>query len=694
MNILNNISIKLKIILMLVAPVLGLLYFSINNLISTNKVAHEMEAVQQLSSMAVRASSLVHELQKERGYTAGFLGSNGKKFASDLPAQRGNTDQKISELNTYLKGFDAEEFGSEFSANFNKTLTLIDQLSGKRSAVSAFKITGKEAIGYYSNVNGNFIALIGEMVELSNSGEVTRLLAAYNNFLLGKERAGIERAVLAGTFSADKFAPGMAQKFSRLVAEQDTYANVFKAIANTESKEFFGKTMRGSAIEEVAKMRSIAFEKSAEGNFGIDPVYWFKNQTAKINLLKNVEDWLSENMSGKVVELQKSAEAERIFSVAIALISITLALLLALAIARNISSSLGKALSALNDISEGDGDLTQRLDVSGNDEIARLAGAFNIFVGKIEEMVSEIKRAAGSINTSASEISNGNVDLSQRTEEQASSLEETASSMEEMTSTVTQNADNAKEANQLVVSARDQADKGGSVVKEAINAMGEINESSKRIADIITVVEEIAFQTNLLALNAAVEAARAGEQGRGFAVVATEVRNLAGRSSDAAKEIKDLISDSVGKVKAGSELVDKSGQTLEEIMLGVKKVADIVAEISSASQEQASGIEQVNKAVMQMDDMTQQNAALVEEAAAASKSMEEQAGSLNELVSRFKVNERQSSILAVSQDQVVPSTERRSQERPFTSKPKSPVSKSSGQVIKKTGTDNDEWAEF
>ncbi|MEO6185110.1 MAG: methyl-accepting chemotaxis protein, partial [Steroidobacteraceae bacterium] len=247
--------------------------------------------------------------------------------------------------------------------------------------------------------------------------------------------------------------------------------------------------------------------------------------------------------------------------------------------------------------------------------------------------------AAAEISKGADEISQGNTNLSQRTEEQASSLEETASSMEEMTSTVKQNADNAGQANQLAVAARDQAERGGVVVAKAVRAMAEINESSKKIADIISVIDEIAFQTNLLALNAAVEAARAGEQGRGFAVVATEVRNLSGRSATAAKEIKALIQDSVRKVDEGSDLVTQSGNTLEQIVASVKKVTDIVAEIAAASREQSAGIEQVNKAVTQLDELTQQNAALVEQASAASQSMAEQARGLNESMHRYVLDE-------------------------------------------------------
>jgi methyl-accepting chemotaxis protein len=257
---------------------------------------------------------------------------------------------------------------------------------------------------------------------------------------------------------------------------------------------------------------------------------------------------------------------------------------------------------------------------------------------QLTEVVVRIKTSSDAIATASGQIAAGNQDLSSRTEEQASSLEQTAASMEELTSTVKQNADNARQANQLALSASEVAVKGGNVVGQVVDTMASINASSKKIVDIIGVIDGIAFQTNILALNAAVEAARAGEQGRGFAVVASEVRNLAQRSGAAAKEIKGLIDDSVGKVDMGSALVGEAGKTMAEIVGSVKRVTDIIGEITAASQEQSTGIEQVNQAIAQMDQVTQQNAALVEEAAAAAQSMQEQAASLVEAVSVFKLD--------------------------------------------------------
>lgn len=328
-----------------------------------------------------------------------------------------------------------------------------------------------------------------------------------------------------------------------------------------------------------------------------------------------------------------------------------------------------------------EGDLTDQMEGEYSGEFAVLRDAVNNSIANLKNMVDEIMLSSTNISTAATEIAQGNTDLSQRTEEQAASLEETASSMEELTGTVKQNADNAHQANQLATSARDEAESGGSVSQKTIEAMAAINSSSKEIADIIGVIDEIAFQTNLLALNAAVEAARAGEQGRGFAVVAAEVRNLAQRSASAAKEIKSLIKDSVEKVDEGTRLVNESGKSLEEIVSSVKKVSDIIAEIAAASMEQSSGIEQINKAVAQMDEMTQQNAALVEEAAAASESLDEQANGLGKLMEFFNTGQ-EAYEAAVERAPRTPA-----QPKPVAAR--QPVSRS-----RKSAPESDEWDEF
>ncbi|GAC1603254.1 MAG: methyl-accepting chemotaxis protein [Ramlibacter sp.] len=284
-----------------------------------------------------------------------------------------------------------------------------------------------------------------------------------------------------------------------------------------------------------------------------------------------------------------------------------------------------------------DGDLTVHVAAGGKDETGQLLNALADMTQNLRTLVGDVAGGAHTVSDTSAQIAQGNVDLSQRTEEQASTLEETASSMEELTTTVTQNAQNARQASQLAVGASEVARKGGQVVGQVVSTMTGISESSRKISDIISVIDGIAFQTNILALNAAVEAARAGEQGRGFAVVAAEVRNLAQRSASAAKEIKSLIGDSVSKVDAGTKLVDAAGKTMDEIVGSVKQVTDLISEIAAASQEQSAGIDQVNTAITQMDQVVQQNASLVEEATAATESMREQASALLQMVSKFRL---------------------------------------------------------
>jgi len=362
---------------------------------------------------------------------------------------------------------------------------------------------------------------------------------------------------------------------------------------------------------------------------------------------------------------------------------------------KNLSSGLNELLesssSFVSDVgnlfaSMSEGDLTKPINQEYKGDFERIKRDANETLSKLTDIMLKIREAANTVHTAADEIAQGNADLSQRTEEQASSLEETASSMEEITSTVKQSSDNSSEANQLASEAKNKAEQGGETVHEAIAAMKEILASSNRISDIIGVIDEIAFQTNLLALNAAVEAARAGEQGRGFAVVAGEVRNLSKRSADAAKEIKDLIRDSVVKVETGSNLVNESGETLSSIVHAVDRVAGMIAEVNNAAAEQTSGIEQINQAVSQMDEMTQQNAALVEEASAASEAMSEQASSMNKLIGFFKMGNYSEITHTTAADQAPEAIQ--------TYKPQATETASAGGGNAASFSNNDDWEDF
>jgi methyl-accepting chemotaxis protein len=359
-------------------------------------------------------------------------------------------------------------------------------------------------------------------------------------------------------------------------------------------------------------------------------------QSTWMKALESMEQYQVKRAAHAAEEAQSSYQAALTVTVGLAGAAILMCVFIAWYIARSITRPLNDAVLLARRVAAGD--LTSDAKPKSSDETGQMMQALlemNVSLGRI---VTQVRGGIETIATASTQIATGNLDLSSRTEQQASSLQQTASSMEELTSTVKQNADNARQANQLAVSASDIAVKGGTVVSQVVETMGSINESAKKIVDIISVIDGIAFQTNILALNAAVEAARAGEQGRGFAVVATEVRSLAQRSAAAAKEIKALIGDSVEKVEAGSKLVDQAGTTMGEVVSSVRRVTDIMGEITAASHEQSEGIEQVNQAIAQMDRVTQQNAALVEEAAAAAESMQDQAATLSQTVAVFRLS--------------------------------------------------------
>lgn len=369
--------------------------------------------------------------------------------------------------------------------------------------------------------------------------------------------------------------------------------------------------------------------------FSMEPAEFFAQLTDAIDAQFKLDDLAFAELMTTLTSRQAHLKTRAYALAASLALVVCLGVLLAWIVVRSITRPMQRAVVLAQQIAGGD--LAENITATGSDEAARLLVSLEGMRSSLSNIVAEVRYGSETINVAAGQLAAGTMDLSSRTEEQASALQQTASSMEQLTSTVKQNADNARQANGLVNSASQVAMRGGTVVSEVVDTMGTISDSAKKIADIIGVIDSIAFQTNILALNAAVEAARAGEQGRGFAVVATEVRGLAQRSAAAAKEIKTLIEDSVAKVDAGTRLVGDAGATMEEVVDSIRRVTGLMAEISAASQEQSAGIDQINRAIAQMDQVTQQNAALVEQAGSASQGMHEQTGALAKLVSVFKV---------------------------------------------------------
>ena len=641
MQLFDNLKLSTRLVAIVLLPLAGFLYFSTDSIFEKNAVTVEMTKLESLAHLSVKIGALAHELQKERGMTAGYLGSKGAKFASEIQTQRMETDKRNDALKKLASSLDMNQFDAALRSAIGDALRSTDGIEAHRGAVTGQSIAIPEATGRYTHTIETLFVIPTMAMTLSNDVEIMKPSTAYAALLMAKEHTGQERAVLAGAFAADKFNPKSFTKFLSDLAEQEAHKDAFDTYALEDQKTFYRSKLSGRAVDEVARLEKLAIDRMSEASLGVDSVYWFNVATEKINLLKEVEDKLAGDLLKIAEEHKVEAHNLMYLYMAIALAGLLITLLLATYIIRSLLGQIGGepdyAASIVKQISTGD--LTTEVETRKGDTTSLLY-AMKHMSESLTGIVGEVRGSTDSITTASQEIAAGNADLSQRTEEQASSLEETASSMEELTSTVKQNADNARQANQLANSASDIAVRGGKVVGDVVHTMASISDSSKKIVDIISVIDSIAFQTNILALNAAVEAARAGEQGRGFAVVAGEVRNLAQRSAAAAKEIKELIDNSVEKVDAGSRQVDQAGATMTEIVDAVKRVTDIMAEIAAASNEQSAGIEQVNQAITQMDQVTQQNAALVEEAAAAAESMEEQALNLKEAMQVFKLNGR------------------------------------------------------
>lgn len=451
-----------------------------------------------------------------------------------------------------------------------------------------------------------------------------------------------QEAQLATAENADEAKKYLDRTNEAVDAFRKNHAAFLKNADTTEDKKALDELL--TAFNDYAqistKIANLAKESKTQ-----EAVSLLRTESSNSN--KKMRGMLDKIVDAQIVAGQAAAKnshdlflsARMMITVAM-LISIAIGFFMAIWLAKIVSTPLKSAVGLAQSIAAGD--LTRKVEVESTCETGQLIRALGEMNTSLLSVVTEVRAGTEQINGAATEIANGNLDLSSRTEEQASSLEETASSMEEITATVRHNSENARQANVLSQTATSIAVKGGSVVSEVVSTMTSINESSKKIVDIISVIDGIAFQTNILALNAAVEAARAGEQGRGFAVVASEVRSLAQRSASAAKEIKELINDSVEKVGQGTRLVDSAGTTMQEVVESVKRVSDIISEITAAGQEQSSGIDQINQAIIQMDGVTQQNSALVEEAAAASATLQEQAANLVQVVSVFKIDQNHS----------------------------------------------------
>ena len=633
-EILHRLPMRFKFALVLVLPLIALGWFAASGAIARQAVVNELSRMQALTALAQQAGGWVHQVQRERGMTAGFLGSQGKVFGDRLRQQRSDTDAAAEAFFQQRDQLDATLLTSTISSQLAAVEQQWQQNQSLRDQVDLLSVATPEALGHYTGLNSLLMVLVGELAHLTGEGAITRQLAAYYNLLEAKDLAGIERALLSNVFAADAMPEATLQRLLSLIGEERAFLETFRVLSGAANREALETALSGPEVERVLERRALAIQQTA--GFGVNPEEWFDWQTVKIGRLKALEDSVSASIVSTADELKRQAQRDLWWYLAIAVVAAVIAIGMAILIVRTMTRPLQRALVS---IAERGDDLTQRLPVPGSDELSRLYQAVNDASAQTEQLIAEMKRNAQSVALASNEIAQGNQDLAQRTEEQSASLVQTASSMEQMTATVRQNADNAHQAQRMTGDVANQAQEATEVAMQARQAMQHIHQANEQVTTIVTAIDNIAFQTNLLALNASVEAARAGEHGRGFAVVADEVRKLASRSAEEASQIRHLVNNNVARINEGEALVATTSDTLEKIAARVQQVAALVDEIATASHEQSAGVEQISHAMAQLEDVTQQNASLVEQVATASRSLDDQAEEMTTLVSRFRVAE-------------------------------------------------------
>jgi len=625
MHFINNLKTRTKLLLIILLPLLTLGILSANLIHDKSNTVSEMVSLQSNIKLSASVSRLVHELQKERGMTAGFLGSKGAQFSDTIVEQRKTTDQRLAELRQAIRTIQFDEASKTVETSLHKVMKNIEQLAEIRNSVTRFDISFKNALTYYTSTNAEFLSVVDYVIKRSHDPEIKTMVTAYSSFLLSKERAGIERAVLANTFAKNKFGPGMLNKFVSLVAEQNIMLSRFLALANVSAKLLFEQTIQGPFIDSTEAMRLTAFQNGGKGNFGISSTDWFKMQTGKINLLKKVEDGLTNELVALAGQAEKQAQLILNSTWTALVLAISITLFLFTLITRSITKPLLTMRNAAIELKEGDGDLTYRLPDFGHNEVGETAMALNGFISKIHTVLLEVRSVVENIATGSQQVSSSAQSLSQSASEQAASVEETAATLEQMRSTITQNRDNANSTNKIATTSASEAVEGGDAVLSTVTAM-------QTISDKIHQIEEIAYKTNLLSLNATIEAARAGTHGKGFAVVAEEVQTLAERSQATAEDIRKLVAESV-------QIAEDANKTIQQIVPHIQETADLINGISISSEEQEEGVIQMNTAVEHVDKTAQINAAASEQLAATADDMQRKITELQNTINFFQLGE-------------------------------------------------------
>ncbi|MDD5179626.1 MAG: nitrate- and nitrite sensing domain-containing protein, partial [Gallionellaceae bacterium] len=479
-----NLKTRTRLIVMASIPTLALLYFSVYGTLEKATVAADMAKLESLVDVSVKIGALTHELQKERGMSAGFIVSKGAGFAADLPGQRTETDKKADALRLILKDFDLAQYDDSLKTTLNNAQASLADIVARRSDISALRAEAPESAAYYTKAISTYLSVPSMVSMLSTHSGISRLASAYASLLAVKERAGRERAMLSSVLTAGKFTADSLNKFLINSSAQDTYGDIFLSHAQDSQKIFYKSKMADQSVEEVERIKKTVMDNAGAPKLGIEPTYWFKVATDRINLLKEVEDRLSGDLLGSAENLRSEARGMMVVFITLTIFSILATFIFAFFLIRNLLKQLGGepeyAAASVHKIAGGD--LTLNLDVKAGDT-SSMMHSLQVMQESLRKIIAGIKQSVDLIDTSSREISQGSIDLSVRTEEQAASLEETAASMEQLTSIVKQNAGNARQANQLARGASEIAARGGAVVDQVVGTMSSINESSRKIVD-------------------------------------------------------------------------------------------------------------------------------------------------------------------------------------------------------------------
>lgn len=620
-----DLRIRTKLVLMLLVPLGFLIAFRTAAIAEKSRLAGEMGELRTLANLSVSISALVHETQRERGATGVFLGK-GKSFATALQAQRLRTDARMAALNETRRTFDANGFGADFATHFAAGMTKLDALYPHRRAVDAGEVSGNQGIDFFTDLNALLLKIIGHISQVSTDATMAKHVAAYEDFLQGKEKAGIERATMTVAFGQDKLAASALPKFFAAVATQDLYMDLFRSLATPQQKALLAEKTKGHVTDETLRMRQIAFEHASTGQFGVDAAYWYEMMTAKIDNLKQVEDALSADLIGQARTLEERAKLALTMNIFLMIAVLSASVVIAFLISRSVTRPLSRAVIVAEKIAAGD--LSMRIEPGARDEAGQLLGSMKSMSEKLTSLLGEVGAGADEISSLAENVAATSHTLSKGTNEQAAGVKETAVSLKEMNATVSLTSKNCGRMEQVALQGAKEADQSARAVKDAVEAM-------RSIASKIALIEEIASRTNLLAINATIEAAGAGVHGKGFAVVAMEVRKLAERSTVSAREIRELTSASLG-------VSERSGQMLMRLVPSIQTTAGLVQDVTMASKEQASGIAQIHQALAQIDGVTRQSVAAAKDMSTAAEQLARRVGRLRQLVGFFTLAQEDS----------------------------------------------------